>query len=118
MEIVSLLHPPRLPESFTQGGSADLLLAFGLGLLLAGVIVMLAAPLLVTRPRARPLRARLADLDRLPAADRLHGLAMLAHDRGIALTDAERAALYGGGAMVDDAVASLGARIPGRGSAS
>jgi len=118
MEIVPLLHPPRLPESFTAGGSADLLLAFGLGLLLAGVIVMLASPLLVTRPRSRPLRAHLADLDRLPAIDRLHGLALLAHERGIALTEAERAALYGGGAMVDDAVASLGARIPGGGAPS
>lgn len=93
-EVVAHLHPPRLPEAFTQGSFADYLLAFGIGLALAALLLGLLGPALHRRA-PRPSRAQaLAQARALPPGDAMLALAALAQRRGIPLTDEERAALY------------------------
>jgi hypothetical protein len=93
--IVADLHPPRLPAGFIETGWQDLVAAFGIGLLLAAVAVAVIAPLLKPRPRRVPVAARLARLAALPPDARLLGQLALLRERGAALPDDVRAALYG-----------------------
>ena len=95
-DVVSQLHPPRLPEAFTALGLHDLLEAFGLGLLLAALVLTLAAPLLTRRPRRPRATERIAAARRLPPEERLLALARLLAERGGALPDDQRTALYAG----------------------
>lgn len=93
-DVVAHLHPPRLPEAFTQGTAADYLLAFGIGLALAALLIGFLAPALQRRA-PRPSRAQtLAEARALPSGAAMLALADLAQRRGIALTAEERAALY------------------------
>ena len=77
-EIVAELHPPRLPADFIATGWADLLAAFGLGLLLAALAAALIGPMLRPRPRRESVAARLARLGALPPDERLLGQLRLA----------------------------------------
>lgn len=95
-ELVDALHDPRLPEAFTRLTIWDGMLALGLGLLLAALVLTLAAPLLKPRPRRASLSGRLGHAASLPPQERLLALARIAHDRGIALPDDIRDSLYSG----------------------
>ncbi|RRH72325.1 hypothetical protein [Falsigemmobacter faecalis] len=92
--VAANLHPPRLPEAFLTAGPADYLLAFGLGLLLAGLIWWLIAPGLKRRPPRIPLRAAAQAARDLPPGEGMLALAALAAKRGVELTSAEQSALY------------------------
>lgn len=94
-EIVAVLHPPRLPGDFAAAGWADLLAAFGLGLLLAAGIAALLGPALRPRPARPTAAAEIARLRALPSQDRLLGLLRLAASRGVALPADLRAQIYG-----------------------
>lgn len=93
-DVVAALHPPRLPEAFTAAGPADYLLAFGLGLALAALVVWLFAPALRRRPRPLPLRKALSEASALPSGEAMLRLAALAEARGVTLKPEETAALY------------------------
>ena len=110
-DIVNDLHPPRLPADFVALGWPDLLAAFGLGLILAGLALIVLQPLL--RPRRRPLRLtdRIAAAAALPDADRLIALAALIAERGQPVPDDLRHALYAG-APYDPARAEALLRAP------
>jgi hypothetical protein len=94
-EIVADLHPPRLPAAFIAGGWADLLAAFGVGLVLAALAAALIGPLLKPRPRRQRVGDRLAQLRSLPPGDRLLGQLQLLQTTGTPLPEPMRAALYG-----------------------
>jgi hypothetical protein len=94
-EIVANLHPPRLPAAFIVGGWADLLAAFGLGLVVAALAAALIAPLLKPRPRRQRVADRLAQLRSLPPEDRLLGQLDLLRATGTPLPEPMRAAIYG-----------------------
>jgi hypothetical protein len=94
-DIVAELHPPRLPAEFTSPGWPDLLAAFGLGLLLAALVVALVAPILRPRPRRETPAMALARLRDLPPAQRQLGQLRLLAAAGTPLPDDLRAALYG-----------------------
>ncbi len=96
-DVVEALHPPRLPEAFAAMGWGDLLAAFGLGLLLAVLVLTLAAPLLQRRPPKPRLSARIAAAAALPPQDRLLALAQLLAERGGTLPEDLRAGLYAPG---------------------
>lgn len=93
-DLVSQLHPARLPADFTQMGWPDLLAGLGLGLLLAALILFLAIPFLRARPRPASLARRLRDCRALPAPDRLLALTRIHADQGAILPDDLRNALY------------------------
>jgi hypothetical protein len=93
-EIVADLHPPRLPAQFIDTGWADLLAAFGLGLLLAALAAALIGPMLRPRRRRESVAARLARLRTLPPDDRLLGQLRLITETGARLPPELRAALY------------------------
>ena len=95
-DIVHDLHPPRLPADFVSLGWPDLLAAFGVGLILAGLALIVLQPLL--RPRRRPLHLndRIAAAATLPHDERLIALSALLADRGQPLPDDLRHALYAG----------------------
>ncbi|SHF18477.1 hypothetical protein SAMN05444339_10422 [Loktanella atrilutea] len=95
-EIVRDLHPPRLPADFVALGWSDLLAAFGVGLVLAGLVLIVLQPLL--RPRTRPARLndRIAAAAALPGDRRLLALSALLTERGQPLPDDLRHALYAG----------------------
>jgi hypothetical protein len=93
--IVAELHPPRLPAEFIATGWQDVLAAFGLGLLLAALVLAVLGPLLRPRPRRESHAARLARLEALPPSERLLGQLALLRERGTPLPDDLRAALYG-----------------------
>lgn len=96
-DLLNALHPPRLPEAFTQLGLADLIAVFGLGLLLAAASLMLFAPLIRRRPVRPGLSARIQDTQALPPEERMLALArILAEQRGVALPEDQRQALYAG----------------------
>lgn len=95
-EIVASLHPPRLPEAFAAPGWDDLLAAFGLGLLLAALVLAVAMPALRRRPRPPRTRERIALAATLPAPERLLALARLLAERGGELPADQRQALYRG----------------------
>ena len=95
-DIVSNLHPPRLPEAFAAQGWDDLLAAFGLGLLLAALVLAIAMPALRRRPRPLRIRERIALAARLPGPERLLALAQLLAERGGELPEDQRQALYRG----------------------
>lgn len=108
------LHPPRLPEAFAALGWDDALAAFGIGLLLAALILTLAGPALRRRESPPSLARRFAEAAALPPEERLLALVRLLESRGGRLSEAERAALYAG-APLDPA--ALEARIrAGRGA--
>ena len=94
--IAEQLHPPRLPESFVAPHWGDFLAAFGLGLLLAAIILMLAGPVLQRRPRPPGLKARIAAAESLPGSERLLALTRLLIERGGTLPEDQRQALYRG----------------------
>ena len=116
-EVARQLHPPRLPESFVGWTPADALLAFGLGLLLAGVLLALLGPALRPRPRRIGLREEIRRALALPPGEAMQALAALARRRGLSLTPAEEAAVYAHdpGPMVESLAKRLGARQPGGG---
>ena len=93
-EVAAKLHPPRFPESFTGIGPADLLLAFGLGLLLAALLLMLLRPVMRGRKHAEPWHQRLQTAADLPPSEAMPRLAALAQERGLSLTMSESDALY------------------------
>lgn len=95
-DLLASLHPPRLPESFAAAGWDDFLAAFGLGLLLAALVVALAMPALRRRPRRPRVAERIAAAAKLPAPERLLALSRLLAERGGALPADQRAALYRG----------------------
>lgn len=73
-ELIAALPPGRLPPGLLDLGATDLLVLFGLGLVLAGSLAVAAAPLLARRPS---FRARLAATRGLPPAERALALARL-----------------------------------------
>ncbi|MFC0278330.1 hypothetical protein ACFOHK_20370 [Falsigemmobacter intermedius] len=93
-EVVARLHPPRLPEAFTTAGPADLLLAFGLGLLGFGLVFWLIAPALTRRTVPPSARARAKAARALPPGEGMLALAELAAQQGTGLTPEEQRALY------------------------
>ncbi len=93
-ETLADLHPPRLPADFIATGWADLLAAFGLGLLLAALAAALIRPMLRPRRRRESVAARLARLGSLPPEERLLGQLRLVEETGAALPPEIRAALY------------------------
>lgn len=95
-DLIASLHPPRLPEAFATLGAMDLLAAFGIGLLLAVLILSLAGPLLQRRPRRIGLSAQIAETKSLPPQDRLLALTRLLSTRGGAIPDEMKDLLYRG----------------------
>ena len=95
-DIVRDLHPPRLPADFGALGWPDLLAAFGAGLILAGLALIVLQPLLRPRVRRQGLNDLIAAAATLPQGDRLTALAALMADRGQPLPDDMRRALYAG----------------------
>lgn len=99
--LVDIRFPPLTPA---QEG-ADMLLALGLGILLALLLALIAR--LVTVPRirrAKPFSARLAQARHLPERERLLALARLSREAGDlpdALARDLREALYRPGASLD-----------------
>ena len=95
-DIVQDLHPPRLPADFVALDWPDLLAAFGAGLILAGLVLVVLQPLL--RPRRRPLglNERIAAAATLPDDARLIALSALLAERGHPLPQDLRHALYAG----------------------
>lgn len=93
-DIVAALHAPRLPDYFTAPTGSDFLAAFGIGLILAVVIVTLAAPALHRRPRAVSLADRLKAAADLPPQERALTLVRLIVQRGGTVPQDQRAALY------------------------
>lgn len=96
-DIVTQLHPARLPESFTALGWPDLLAGFGIGLVMAALILTLIRPALRQRPRRVRLPERIAATRNLPAPDRLLALTAILTELGGHLPDDQRDALYSGG---------------------
>lgn len=94
-DLVAQLHPPRLPAEATALAPGDLLAAFGLGLLLAALLVALAGPLLARRPAPETVADSLRRLARLPPDERLLGQLRLLADGGAPLPADVRDALYG-----------------------
>lgn len=104
-ELVAALPPGRLPPELIQIAPADLLLCFGLGLIVAALLLTLARPFLDRRPS---LRARIRDTRGLPGPERLLAIArILGH-----LPDGLRQAAYRGTHLPDAEVerAALKAR--------
>src|SRR5690606_28999977 len=95
-DLIKALHPPRLPEAYATLGAMDLLAAFGIGLLLAALVLTLIAPLLQRRPRRVSLSARIESARALPPADRLLALTRLLASRGGAIPEELRPLLYRG----------------------
>ena len=93
-ELVQTLNPPRLPAEFVRTGMADILAAFGIGLLIAAVLIFILAPLFRRRPAPRRAVDALGELRGLPASDRLVAAARLLAERGAALPDSCHDALY------------------------
>jgi len=110
-DIVNDLHPARLPAEFVMMGWQDMLAAFGMGLILAGLIVTLLQPLLRQRSRPQRTEDRIAAAATLPPAERLLALSALLTDRGRRLPDDLRHALYSG-APYDPARAEALIRTP------
>lgn len=54
-ELIAALPEGRLPPALMQVNAADLLLLFGIGLLLAALLSLLALPFLTRRPSRRVL---------------------------------------------------------------
>ncbi|QIB33686.1 hypothetical protein [Ancylobacter pratisalsi] len=54
-ELILALPEGRLPPALMQVNAADLLLLFGIGLLLAALLALVAAPFLAHRPSRRAL---------------------------------------------------------------
>lgn len=113
-DIVNDLHPARLPADFVTLGGPDLLAAFGIGLVMAGLILTLLHPML--RPRRRPIRIedQIASAAHLPPADRLLALCALLVRRGTPLPDDLRHALYAGTAYDPARAEALIRAQPGR----
>lgn len=93
-DLVPRLHPPRLPPDFTQMGWADLLAGFGLGLILAALLIWIALPFLRKRRRPPTLAQQLREIRTLPPPDRLLALTRLLARRKGQLPDDLRHALY------------------------
>lgn len=93
-DLIQTLNPPRLPADFVRTGAADLLAAFGIGLLIAAVLVFVLAPLLQRRPPRRRSTEVLRELRAMPAPERLIAAARLLAERGLALPETYSAALY------------------------
>lgn len=94
--LAEILHPPRLPEAFTQLTLWDLSSSLGLGLILAALVLTVFAPLLHRRPRRASLAQNLRGASALPEPERMLALARLLAARRIALPEAQRQALYSG----------------------
>jgi hypothetical protein len=113
-DIVAALHPPRLPAEFTTPVWQDFLSAFGVGLLLAALILTIAAPALHRRPRALRMSDRLSAAATMPLQERMAALAQLLAEAGGTLPEDQRTALYSGhGAdpeMIEGLVRQAGAR--------
>lgn len=92
--MVEALHPSRLPEAFVALNGFDFLAAFGLGLVLAALVMSLAQPFLQRRPRLLNLKAQLAQAADLGPDARERALLRLLEKRGLALPDDIRQALY------------------------
>lgn len=106
-DLAQSLHPPRLPEAFAQLGFEDILASFGLGLLAAALILTLAGPWLVPRPRRPSLSRRLNDLARLPAPEQMLALAQLLAEQGRPVPAAAQAALYQAGPISEEHLALM-----------
>lgn len=113
-DIVAALHPPRLPADFTAPVWQDFLAAFGLGLMLAALILTVVGPILRRKVRAPRLADRLGAAVQLPQAERLAALARLLSEVGGRLPDDQRAALYSGEGDDPERVAQLVRQAGGR----
>lgn len=100
-DLMAALHPPRLPEAFTQITLADILAAFGLGLGAALLVLLLVGPLLRRRPRALGPAQRLRAAQNLPRAARITALGDLLADLAVPLPPEESASLYRKDAAAD-----------------
>ena len=107
-DLISALHPPRLPESFAALTMHDLFTAFGLGLLLAGLLLIVMAPLMQRRIRPLGTKQRLRAAQNLPPQERALELVRLLQERGGRLSEDERHRLYAG--ELDD-LAALESRV-------
>lgn len=95
-DLVSAMHPPRLPETFAALGIYDLLAAFGFGLMLAAVLLTICAPLMRRRNHRPGLNERLQTAAVLPPPERALLLARLLNERGGTLSQDEQSQLYTG----------------------
>lgn len=95
-DLIAALHPPRLPESFAALSMNDLLAAFGLGLLLAGLVLTVCAPLMQRRARRPGINERLRAIAPMLPQERAFELARLLQERGGTLSEDERQQLYTG----------------------
>lgn len=98
-EIVDAMHGARLPEAFTHLGWQDYLAMFGLGLLLAALLLWLLTPLLKRRAPKLRLADHLNATRDLPPEERALAMARLLVARGGHLPEDQRAALYAGEAL-------------------
>lgn len=73
-DLIAALPEGRLPPSLLDLGAADLLALFGLGLVLAALVAILALPLLDRKPS---LRARVRATRGLPAEERMLEIARI-----------------------------------------
>lgn len=94
-ELVAALPPGRLPPSMTTLDGGDLLLLFGLGLLLAALAAAVALPLIERRPS---LRTRIRATRGLAAEERVLAIARLLGR----MPDGLRATAYGAAPPLDD----------------
>lgn len=106
-ELVSSLHPPRLPTAFASLGFNDFLAIFGIGLLLAVLILIIFKPLLQKRVHLPGMQSRIAAAATLPPQERLLELARLLRERGGTLPDDQRRALYAGEAGDPERIEAL-----------
>lgn len=93
-ELAASLHPSRLPFAFVSLHPGDFIAIFGIGLLLAVLLLTIFAPLLRKRKRSPGLQAQIDSAAKLPPQERLLRLAVLLHERGGRLPEDQRQALY------------------------
>lgn len=106
-ELAASLHPPRLPFAFVSLQPGDFLAFFGIGLLLAVLLLTVFAPLLRKRKRAPGAQAQIAAAAKLPPQERLFRLALILHERGGRLPEDQRHALYTGEPGVPERIEAL-----------
>lgn len=94
--IAESLHPARLPTEFVKLGWDDLLAGFGLGLVLAALILTVLMPLFRKRPQLPGVKEQIRAAKSRPMPDRMLELVRLLAERGGTLTDEQRQALYTG----------------------
>ncbi|MBK4218188.1 hypothetical protein JJJ17_19850 [Paracoccus caeni] len=95
-DLLRSLHPPRLPEAFAGWNVADLLAAFGVGLLLAALVLTILSPMLRRRVPLPGIAERISAAADLPPQERELALVRLLAERGGTLTKEQRQRIYTG----------------------